>query len=575
MNLDGLKICEQRKALLETSGHLLILGRPGSGKTTIALVKAAIDLSTTPLQLGQKILFLSFARATVARVMQEARHRIQPELRAQIEISTYHGFAWSFIRTFGYLATGRRKLQLLTPPEMATANAGIAREDRPANVKRLLAEEGLLGFDLFAGLMADLLEGSARLRDLLSDSYPTIIVDEFQDTNADEWRMIAALGGKSRIVAMADPEQRIYEFRGADPARIGNFVEKFDPKMFDFGKENNRSDGTDIVLFGNDLLTGANIGKSYNDVVVNRYAFYRPELLLPVKYSLLGAMKRVIESGKKDWSIAILVSSRDMMVQVSALLARSTSGLPEIGHDVLIDPEGPALAAILIGGLLEGAQTPEELTRKFMTDLLAHIRGRKGGEISQTDLALASALDGYMATGLIRGSKRSELVANIQAIVAARMATSFAGEPETDWLAMRRLIDAASHGAFGALSEDARFIRLLRRGTELRENLADRWRDSGTYAGARQIVSSALLQEHFSAATRVWSGVNVMTIHKSKGKEFDEVLIFEGVHSGRLTRNDPTPRELDQSRLNLRVGVTRARKRTTILTPGWNACPLL
>src|SRR5665213_2084460 len=80
-----------------------------------------------------------------------------------------------------------------------------------------------------------------------------------------------------------------------------------------------------------------------------------------------------------------------MMVQVSALLARSTSGLPEIGHDVLIDPEGPALAAILIGGLLEGAQTPEELTRKFMTDLLAHIRGRKGGEISQTDLALASA----------------------------------------------------------------------------------------------------------------------------------------------------------------------------------------
>jgi ATP-dependent DNA helicase UvrD/PcrA len=54
------------------------------------------------------------------------------------------------------------------------------------------------------------------------------------------------------------------------------------------------------------------------------------------------------------WSLAILVKSRDLMLKVSSYLG-STGRLPEIAHDVLIDPEGPALAAVLIGGLLEGA----------------------------------------------------------------------------------------------------------------------------------------------------------------------------------------------------------------------------
>ena len=81
----------------------------------------------------------------------------------------------------------------------------------------------------------------------------------------------------------------------------------------------------------------------------------------------------------------------------------------------------------------------------------------------------------------------------------------------------------------------------------------------GVYDGAREIVSGALLQEHFSAATRVWSGVNVMTIHKSKGKEFDEVIIFEGAYAGRLLRQNATARDVEQARLALRVAVTRAR----------------
>ena len=194
--------------------------------------------------------------------------RIPRDARAKIEINTYHGFAWEFIRGHGYLLTGHRVLRLLPPPDAAGRLAGIPKPDRPAELQRLLADEALLGFDLFAGLTADILEQSPRLCRILADCYPIIILDEFQDTNLDEWRMITALGQHSHLIALADAEQRIYEFRGADPARIRAFIERFKPTIFDFGKENNRSDGTDIVDFGNDVLTGANVGKNYTHVSV-------------------------------------------------------------------------------------------------------------------------------------------------------------------------------------------------------------------------------------------------------------------------------------------------------------------
>lgn len=66
-----------------------------------------------------------------------------------------------------------------------------------------------------------------------------------------------------------------------------------------------------------------------------------------------------------------------------------------------------------------------------------------------------------------------------------------------------------------------------------------------------------------------------MTIHKSKGKEFDEVILYEGLYQGRFVREGASRREEAQSRLALRVGITRARRHATIVTPLKPACPFL
>jgi len=393
-----LEICVKRQGILDSQNHLLVLGGPGCGKTTIALVKAATELSRGTVASGQKILFLSFARATIARAVQDIKCLIPDGQRQSLEISTYHGFEWRLIQSFGYLLTGHRRLRLLPPPEEANRMAGIPTANRFESLRELLQTEQLLGFDLFAGFAADLLEKSSRLLKMVSDCYPTIIVDEFQDTDRDEWRTIKVLGTQSRVIALADPDQRIYEFRGADPARIGELMNALHPEVFDFGYENHRSNGTDVTAFGNDLLSGANKTKVYNQVKISTYGYYH-EVLIPIKYAICDSMKRLIETGNPNWSLGVLVSSNDFMLRVSNYLVSSSDKFKPIPHEVLIDPEGPSLAAVLIGGLLEGAQILEALQTRLLFDLIAHIRGCAGGEISQANLALTEAIREFLISG--------------------------------------------------------------------------------------------------------------------------------------------------------------------------------
>ena len=90
-----IELCDKRKAILAQGGHLLVLGGPGSGKTTIALLKAQRRFAA--LKPGQEILFLSFSRAAICQVLLCCKEILTPAGRRSVMVHTYHAFCMEIL----------------------------------------------------------------------------------------------------------------------------------------------------------------------------------------------------------------------------------------------------------------------------------------------------------------------------------------------------------------------------------------------------------------------------------------------------------------------------------------------
>lgn len=567
----------QRNEILTQSGNILIIGGPGSGKTTIALLKAKFVLDSNLLKPSQTILFLSFARATISRIEEHANIVIDAGLKSRLEITTYHSFAWTLLKSHGYLLNN--KLLRLMPPHDASSKLSLVT-DKDTEKWRLFHDEGLVHFDLFSELCATLFSKSKRLLSVFSDAYPLIIVDEFQDTNESEWGFIRQLGESSCIIALADAEQRIYTFKGASPARINDFMKQSNPMLYDFGTENNRSTGTDIVQFGNDLLTGKNIGKKYNDVQCLTYSPKRDNLhLIDVKQRVLSSYKRLSKKKPNDWSIAILVPSNPLMITVSdylsvAQLFKKGGSMPSVTHTVAIDSAAPYISALFLANVLALGSQNICTKESVVIDLCEHILGRRGDKSpSQADIKLSSNLRKFIETGNITGKNQIHLVNECSLIAEKSNVLKYTGDIDTDWRNLWDMIKQCTSTCLINVAHDLKYLRLLRKGSNLYAGLNELWKQDYNYNNATTIVQTALAQEHFSNTSTTWSGINVMTIHKSKGKEFDDVIIFEGFNPGQRIVYDS--KDLEQARIMLRVAVTRAKEKVTIFTPQNDKCVLL
>ena len=82
-----------------------------------------------------------------------------------------------------------------------------------------------------------------------------IIVDEFQDTDNDQWRIVRALADVTDVFCLADPEQRIFDYRDdIDPRRIEILREQITLTEFDLAGENHRSPNAGILQFADAVL---------------------------------------------------------------------------------------------------------------------------------------------------------------------------------------------------------------------------------------------------------------------------------------------------------------------------------
>jgi DNA helicase-2/ATP-dependent DNA helicase PcrA len=591
---------------MAADGNLLVLGGPGSGKTTVATLKAG-RIARRSLQHLQKVIFLSFARPTVARIVEALSQtkEIEEVHKRVIDVDTYHAFFWRLIRSHGYLLGLPRSLSLLAPPAEAIALASIRNDYPRASMltdgqrlekakreseerTRLALEQGRVCFDLFADLAAQILHGSRKIRELVSEGYPYVILDEFQDTDADQWTVVRALGQASEIIALADPEQRIYEFIGADPQRINHYRDQFSPAEFDLRDDNFRSAGTDIAKFGDDMLAGKFRSKTYEGITAKALPPNQNQAYAAMKGEVFQARKRQLDCGKEGWSVAILVPTKKMTRTVSDYLRSHQSQMPAIDHTAAVDVAAAILAAEIIAFLLQ-PKAPKGDFRAFVQLVCNFYEGRGGDTPAKTHIEESARISASLEkavqarTAKKKVHKNSLILAMLNTYTAARQVI-LTGDPEEDWRAVRAVLEEGDCKRLREVVAESRNLRLLGRGTQLRAALSQYWRDGISYENALAIVQRAFVQEHFANAWKPESGVVVMNMHKAKGKQFDEVIIFEGwpryrgrkiiSNPDRIVRGNVRNQDLGQARQNFRVSITRAKVQTTILTPQGDPCVL-
>ena len=589
-----MKLTEKQLEVVESNGHLLVTGGPGSGKTTVSILKAA-NIADQKLRSQQKILFLSFARATVSRVVEaiEADGNISREIKSLIEVETYHSLFWSILKTHGYLIRLPRHFYILTPSAEAVAlskiRIGFKSSNKLSNQEKqkvqqerkyLAFNKGLICFDLFAPIVGNLLQGSNRISKLIATRYPYIILDEFQDTNAEQWRVVSELGKCSELIALADQKQQIFEYIGADPKRLDHFRAEFNPTEIDFSDANHRSSGTQIAQFANDSLNEQFSQRQYSGIKIDYLPSKENSALSKLITTTVQSRKRLEASGQSNWSLAILVPTKKMTRCVSDAFRTPPNKLQSIEHSVVIDLEAAILGYDIVAHLL---QPKSSSSNDILVDLLCnYFEGRGGNKPFKKDLKESDSFREAHKRWKKSVLERKKIPGNSILIKPFSVCNTIwslrlTGDPIQDWRTVCTNLERGECKRLQEINKDVRTIRLLERGTQIQTDLGEDWRQNGYYANALEIVRRAFVKEHFATKTKPENGVIIMNMHKAKGKQFDEVIIFEGwlKRKNRIVPGNDRMKVDKGVRQNFLVSVTRSRSRTTILTQKTDPCVLL
>jgi DNA helicase-2/ATP-dependent DNA helicase PcrA len=577
--------CALRESVMACEGHALVIGGPGSGKTTLALRKAVKRIRDGMLP-GQSALFLSFSRAAVARILDASKIESNQAEQAQLSIQTFHSFFWEILKAHAYLLGAPPKLSILLPQDEKAKSGGLGDDDEGwdewiVERERLFREEGRIAFDLFAPNATALLARSSHLLTSIARRHPIIIVDEAQDTGQFAWQCIQMLAPHTQVICLADLEQQIFDYLpGVGPERVIAIREALKPHEIDLGTQNHRSPDSEILAFGNDILTGKARGTPYKGISVLRY---RPEKPPPnwnylLRRALSGLFKAIrAQTEEKPETIAILVSSNRSALKMSnALNALGANIGKPVRHKLLFDEAEALLSARFAAFLLE-PKNRDQLETDVATsmEMIAAAKRATGKGAKEVVKLLEQA-------NKIRSGKALNInLANaLRGLISALATSDFSGDPAEDWLTVKHALRATNQGELAHVAAQLDFLVAFRRGHRISASLAAEWLRDGAYTYARAALDQALAQEQILDGVEPTRGLQVMTFHKAKGKQFDGVIIVREarrtglvVESSFVWRGDTAP--FPKSRRVLRVGITRAKVHTLILDPLWPVCPIL
>jgi DNA helicase-2/ATP-dependent DNA helicase PcrA len=262
---------DQRRAAQITDGALLILAGPGAGKTrtlTHRIAHLIAECNVAP----EHCLAVTFTR----RAAGEMRERLTQMLGARaggIAIHTFHSLGLSILRAnpsaaglqhdFRIANEEERVAMLRDAMDISDSKAetllrAISRAkrmpgptttdiaDAVATYARAMAARNWIDFDDCVGLALRALSDD-ELAQRYREHFRYVLVDEFQDIDEQQYRLIAQLAPPgANLCAIGDPDQAIYGFRGADASCFARLRREYAPQEAQLTR-NYRSSGTIVA----------------------------------------------------------------------------------------------------------------------------------------------------------------------------------------------------------------------------------------------------------------------------------------------------------------------------------------
>jgi ATP-dependent DNA helicase UvrD/PcrA len=595
----------QREAVLATEGPVLVVAGAGSGKTRVLTHRIAHLVTACGVK-PQEILAITFTNKAAGE-MKERLEGILGDVGQRMWVMTFHAACGRILRReaprLGYRSNftiydqadqvrlaklcleeldrdpkrfvprgihaqiSMAKNQLIGPEEYKARVASFYDQtvaDVYGLYQRRLHASNAVDFDDLLMLTVEVLERFPEARERWQKAFRYVLVDEYQDTNHAQYRLLQLLAGEHRnVFAVGDPDQSIYAFRGADIRNILEFEKDFGEVKTVALEQNYRS--TNRIL------------EAANAVIVNNRERKPKEL-----WSELGEGEpvRIVEVEDEHAEARLVVSEIARLVDEGgsgseiAVFYR-TNAQSRVLEDVLVRQEIPYQ---VIGGpkFYERAEIKDAVAYLQVIDnpydavSLTRIANRPRRGIGDASLARLQTFADSQGISVWEALERAEDAgvgaAPLKAVDRFRtlMQSSMAGALE---LSVPEVLERAldRSGYLEAL-EAERTVEAQGRTENLLElvGVAREYQERAEEPTLSEFLQQLSLYSDQDDLSAERSLVTLMTLHNAKGLEFRAVFLI-GMEEGIFPHSRSIEEQgLEEERRLAYVGLTRAKERLTL-----------
>ncbi len=600
----------QQQAIFQTEGPVLILAGAGSGKTTVLVNRIAYIIRAGLAQPWQ-ILAITFTNKAAGE-LKERIESVGGEGADEVWAATFHSTCARILRRYGdrlgftshftiYDTDDSRRLmkeilkqlnidekflshktvlneiskykdKMKEPKDVKTAASYDSRLKYIAQAyelyqQRLLTSDAM-DFDDLICYTIKLFEQNQDVLEYYQRRFKYIMVDEYQDTNKSQYRLISLLSqARNNLCVVGDDDQSIYRFRGATIENILSFENEFKGAVVIRLEQNYRSTGTILdaannVIKNNEERKGKTLwteNPKGDLITVHTASSEREEALFIARTILDGVSK-----GRSFSDYAILYRMNAQSNAVEQALSRS--GIPHrvIGGHRFYDREE-------IKDMTSYLQVVNNPHDDIRLRRIINKPKRAIGEATMTKVAEIAAGIGESVYSVIRHATDYPTLsrAAVKLESFAKLIEGFVEAAESGDYSIAELYNLIlEHTDYKnyLIAEKDDYEQRIENIDELSSNIIKFQEDYGDDATLGAFLEEISLMTDIDNYDAETDSVVMMTLHSAKGLEFPVVFIpgmEDGVFPSMATIMEPG--ELNEERRLAYVGITRAKEKLYLI----------